>query len=117
MDYPSFIEAIRSRLTFTELAGHQVPQRLLETADLNGFLDQVAGVYLQASEEERATIRNRFADWESHWYLHEYTLQMCDRIRQHKEQFFVRLGLAAVSIADLRPDPRDWLYTVRGVKP
>lgn len=112
MDYTSFIQTIRSRLTFENLLGYQSAQPLQEMGDLDEFVDSIARSFLTAPDAERAALNQMFVDEEALCYLQDYARRACDRIRDRKDLEMIRLGLAGTLIFGDRQDPRDLLYTL-----
>ena len=112
MDYTLFIQTIRSRLTFEDLAGHRIAQPLQETRDLDEFIDSVAEKFFKVPGEERAALSQMFVEWEGLLYLGDYVRRARERIRDHKDQGVIRLALAAILLTGDREDPRDSLYAL-----
>ncbi len=108
--FNQFAQRIRSRQTFRDLAGFNVPEPLRETSDLNEFLDRLCEDYLQVDTVGRSNIRDLFRDQAALWYLHEYTKFVTERLEKAGTPGLLMRTLAAVSISDLRPDFRDSLY-------
>jgi hypothetical protein len=108
--YEAFEQKAKARLEFDDLAGFKLRKPLAETGDLDGFLGRLSDHYLKASGGERAGIRERFRDPDAQWYLREYLQRMTPTIEGKFAEIRLRLTLAAASIADQRPEPRDFLY-------
>ncbi len=79
--------------------------------ELHALLDELFDLYLEASEEQRLLIRDSFEDKERlRKYLHSYAGgRAAPRLRATGETKWLRLGLAAASIADQKVDYRDLL--------
>ncbi len=75
---------------------------------LNELLDELCGVYLEASPRQRAAIRGFFDHKESALkYLHSYIGRASRFLKSSGDKKWLRLGLAAASIVDRRVDWRD----------
>jgi hypothetical protein len=69
-------------------------------------LDELCDYYLTAKPGERRTIRELF-DHDAVWCLLDYAMSTGDHIASCDDTRWVQRGLAALSIADNRPDFRD----------
>jgi hypothetical protein len=71
-------------------------------------MDGISGKYLDSTAEQRAEIRKQFGR-DTLFYLYEYAERVAAQLRITNDPEFLSLGLAAISIEDLRGDYRDTL--------
>ncbi len=81
---------------------------------LRQLLDELCGIYLEADPERRALIRGFFDDKDRlSTYLHSYIGGRAARLlRSSGDVKWLRIGLAAASISDMRVDWRDLLISL-----
>lgn len=77
---------------------------------LDALLDELCAVYLEADRRQRTAIRSLFDDKRSALkHLHAYIGRTARLLESSRGRKWLRLGLAAASIADRRVDWRDLL--------
>lgn len=114
-DYNWFVTTVKARLAHEDVAGFPRRKCVQETADLDKYLNRVCTEYLSAPEKAREHIRVGFADPDALWFLCQYAAGAPWRMKTASPMTGIRLGLAAASIADQRPDPHDFVYVLGSI--
>jgi hypothetical protein len=83
----------------------------VDFGQLGELIDELCGIYLEADPQRRGLIRSLFDDQDrARKYLHSYIAgRAARRLRSSGDARWLRLGLAAASIVDMRVDWRDLL--------
>jgi len=83
---------------------------LVDLEALNSLLDELCGLYLEADRRGRIAIRGLFDGKQSLLnHLHSYIARASRLLGSSRDRKWLRLGLAAASIGDMRVDWRDLL--------
>ena len=110
MDWWDALEAVHQR-SMERMRGGDSPVTFDE---LHELLDELCGAYLEVDAARRAAVRAYFDEKQRVLkYLHSYVGgRAAPLVASSGDVKWLRLGLAAASIADRRVDYRDWLISL-----